>query len=147
MYIAGLINPYGAPAQVAAAVMSDHIDAVVTQHLLDELAGVLVRPKFRRWVSLADAVAFVETLGGKADVRPDPGGSQRFVRDPDDDYLVAVAKAVEAMIVTGDADLLDADLGDVKIVTPRQLVDMLGAGYPSHRSVSTTAHTPTGSVV
>jgi predicted nucleic acid-binding protein len=59
-------------------------DVLVTQHLLDELAAVLMRPKFRCWISVADAIAFVETLGGHADLRDDLGPPTAGVRDPDD---------------------------------------------------------------
>lgn len=124
VWIAAVINPYGNPARVVEAVMTDRLVAVVTQHLLDELAEVLARPKFRRWVSLADAVAFVEALGGQADLQPEPGPPPQRLRDPDDDYLVALAEAADAVIVTGDADLLDADLPP-PATTPRALLDTL----------------------
>jgi putative PIN family toxin of toxin-antitoxin system len=110
---------------VIEAVMADQVIAVVTQQLLDELAAVLVRPKFRRWVSVADAVAFVESLGGKADLRPQPQATAPLrSRDPGDDYLVALAEAAEAL-VTGDKDLLDLDLQPLPAITPRQLLDDL----------------------
>jgi len=121
VWVSAVINPFGAPARVVEAVISGELVAVVSQHLLDEVTAVLIRPKFRRWVSVADAVAFVETLGGHADLYPDPGTPAPRVRDPDDDYLVALAEAAEAVIVTGDADLLDADLNPPAI-TPRDLL-------------------------
>jgi len=121
VWVSAVINPFGLPAQVVEAVTTGELVAVVSQHLLDELTAVLIRPKFRRWVSVADAVAFVETLGGYADLRPDPGTPAPRVRDPNDDYLVALAEAAAALIVTGDADLLDADL-DIPAVTPHDLM-------------------------
>ena len=121
VWVSAVINPFGLPAQVVEAVTTGELVAVVSQHLLDELTAVLIRPKFRRWVSVADAVAFVETLGGYADLRPDPGTPAPRVRDPNDDYLVALAEAAAAVIVTGDADLLDADL-DIPAVTPHDLM-------------------------
>jgi uncharacterized protein len=60
VWVSAVINPYGTPARIVDAVTDGTITAVVTQHLLDELAAVLIRPKFRRWVSVADAIAFVE---------------------------------------------------------------------------------------
>ncbi len=123
--MSGLINPYGTPARVIQAVLAGQVMAVASQHLLDELATVLARPKFRRWIALADAVASVEALGREADLRPEPGAVPQRVRDPDDDYLVAVGDAAEAVIVTGDADLLEADLTPPAI-TPRELLDRLG---------------------
>jgi putative PIN family toxin of toxin-antitoxin system len=116
-----VINPYGTPARVAEAVADGAVTAVVTQHLLDELAAVLIRPKFRRWISVADAIAFVESLGGHADLRDDPGPPTAGVRDPNDDYLVALAEAADATIVTGDDDLLEAEL-EPPAITPAQLL-------------------------
>jgi putative PIN family toxin of toxin-antitoxin system len=123
--VSGLINPYGAPAQVIQAVMARLITAVATRSLLDELAEVLARQKFRRWFSLAEAIASAEALGRGADVRPDPDVVRPRVRDPDDDYLVALSEAAEAVLVTGDADLLEADLVP-RAITPRDPLDRLG---------------------
>ncbi|GJF18024.1 hypothetical protein NGTWS1803_36590 [Mycolicibacterium cyprinidarum] len=124
VWVSAVINPYGTPARVVEAVADGVITAVVTQHLLDELAAVLIRPKFRRWISIADAVAFVESLGGNADLRDDPGPPKVRVRDPNDDYLVALAEAAGATIVTGDGDLLSAEIGP-STITPAQLVARL----------------------
>ncbi len=123
--MSGLLNPYGTPAGVVQAVIDRRITAVVTQGLLDELAAVLARPKFRHWLDLDDALGFVEALGREAVLRPDPVGVARRVRDPDDDYLVALAEAADAVIVTGDADLLESDLTPPAI-TPRELMERLG---------------------
>lgn len=125
VWIAGLINPYGTPAGVIGAVMADRVVTVATRHLLDELAATLARDKFRRWVSLADATAFVHTLGVKADVVPEPRPGPVQVRDPDDEYLAALAHHTEAVLVTGDDDLLSADL-DPPAVPPRMLLACLG---------------------
>lgn len=119
-----MINPYGTPARVVEAVADGAITAVVTQHLLDELVAVLIRPKFRRWISVADAIAFVESLGGHADLRDDPGPPKTKVRDPNDDYLVALAETADAVIVTGDDDLLAAGI-QPPAITPAQLLARL----------------------
>ncbi len=124
MWVSAVINPYGTPARVVEAVADGAITAVVTQHLLDELAGVLIRPKFRRWISIADAIAFVESLGGHADLRDDPGSPTTGVRDPNDDYLVALAEAADAVSVTGDDDLLTAEI-EPSAITPAQLLARL----------------------
>jgi uncharacterized protein len=124
VWVSAVINPYGTPARVVEAVADGVITAVVTQHLLDELAAVLIRPKFRRWISVADAIAFVESLGGHADLRDDPGSPTTRVRDPNDDYLVALAEAADAVIVTGDDDLLVAGI-EPAAITPAQLLERL----------------------
>jgi putative PIN family toxin of toxin-antitoxin system len=72
VWVPATINAYGTPAQVVEAVTSGTVVAVVTQQLVDELAAVLIRPKFRRWITVADAVAFVAALDGTAEVYPDP---------------------------------------------------------------------------
>jgi uncharacterized protein len=124
VWVSAVINPYGTPARVVEAVADGVITAVITQHLLDELAAVLIRPKFRRWISVADAIAFVESLGGHADLRDDPGPPTTGVRDPNDDYLVALAEAADAVIVTGDDDLLVAGI-EPAAITPAQLLKRL----------------------
>jgi predicted nucleic acid-binding protein len=88
------------------------------------LAGVLEREKFRRWVSTTDAEQFVQAVAGKAELHPDMPPPRPVTRDPDDDYLVALADTAGALLVTGDADLLDADL-DPPALTPRALLDLL----------------------
>ena len=124
VWISGLINPRGTPAGVIAAVAAKRVTAVISRHLVDELAAVLVRPKFRRWITLADASAFVDALAREGDLHDAPVVVPGRVRDPDDDYLVALADAADAMIVTGDDDLLSADLHP-RAITPRQLLDRL----------------------
>ncbi len=97
---------------------------MVSQHLLDELAAVLARAEFCRWITLDDAIAFVDALGRDGDPRPEPDEVPHRVRDPDDDYLAALAGTTAATIVTGDDDLLAADL-EPPAITPRQLLDRI----------------------
>ncbi len=107
-----------------AAAAAGRFTVVISRRLLDELITVLARPKFRRWIALSDAIAFVDALEREAELRPDPVAVPRRVRDVDDDYLTALAEASGATIVTGDDDLLTAGL-QPPAVTPRQLLDSL----------------------
>lgn len=135
VWISGLINPSGTPARVIAAAAAGRFTVVVSRRLLDELTTVLARPKFRRWIALSDAIAFVDALEREAELRPDPVAVPRRVRDVDDDYLAALAEASAATIVTGDDDLLAAGL-EPPAVRPRQLLDSLrdlGAGRTGRR--------------
>lgn len=125
VWISGLINPGGTPAGVVAASAAGRFTVVISRRLLDELTTVLARPKFRRWIALSDAIAFVDALEREAELRPDPVAVPRRARDVDDDYLAALAEASEATIVTGDDDLLTAGL-QPPAVTPRQPLDSLG---------------------
>lgn len=86
------------------------------RRFLDELTGVLARPKLRHWITESDAAALIERLLGIADIHPDGASPPRRVRDPHDDYL---ADATGAALVTGDADLTPP------AITPRQLLSTI----------------------
>ena len=90
------------------AVLAGEVIAVVSPRLVEELALVLARPKFRRWVSLSDAQEFTRAVAARADLYPDVARPPRTTRDPDDDYLVALCMSSGAQLITGDADVLDA---------------------------------------
>jgi len=54
----------------------------------------------------------------------DPSGTEAITRDPKDDYLVRLARSSAATaLVSGDRDLLEADIGDVDVLTPRAFID------------------------
>lgn len=65
---------------------------VVSAKLLDELSETLLRPKFRRWIGEDDALAFDEILRLAALVVDDPASAERVSGDPDDHYLIALAR-------------------------------------------------------
>ncbi len=126
VYIAALISPTGAPGQLIASWVDRRLELVVSTELLEELVTVLERPKFRRWVCLEAAHAFVAGLREAAtlvdDATPVPGATA----DPDDDYLVALARAAEAdYLVSGDAHLTEVSDPDPPVLTPRQLLALL----------------------
>jgi predicted nucleic acid-binding protein len=69
----------------------------------------------------------VGDLAGVMTLAADPPPPYPAVcRDPDDDYLVALAQAalVDA-VVTGDRDLLELEDVGVAVITPRALVERL----------------------
>jgi len=74
--------------------------------LLDELTETLLRPKFRRWASEDDVVVFVEMLRLSAVMADDPSEVEPISRDPNDDYLIALARgALAHVLVSSDGDL------------------------------------------
>jgi uncharacterized protein len=102
---------------------------VASPKLLDELREVLGRPKFRRYLSVDDATEYVDGLVVIAELLDDPPSPPAVTRDPEDDYLVALAPASGAdALVSGDAHLLEVDHADV--TTPRGLIDRLTATDP-----------------
>jgi uncharacterized protein len=68
---------------------------------------------------------FLDMLRSDAVVHPDPAAVERVTRDPRDDYLVALAKAAEAVVVSGDRDVLEADIGQVEALSAREFLDRL----------------------
>jgi putative PIN family toxin of toxin-antitoxin system len=104
--IAAILSPRGTPARLLLAWQGGAFELVVSPMLLAEVRRALAYPKLERLVARADAEAYVAWLVRSAEVAPDPAGppSVRSV-DPGDDYLIALAAAQRAVIVSGDAHL------------------------------------------
>lgn len=126
--IAGLITPGGVPSDIIRAWKQGAFELVVCPFLLEELTQALLRPKFRRWVSENDAIAFVEVLRLSAVVSNDPVEIEPISRDPNDDYLIAVAREARAhALVSGDRDLTSIVGNQPPIVTPVSFLGSLPA--------------------
>ena len=124
--VAALISPDGHPARLWRAVLEERIDLVVCPRLLAELGGVLERSKFRRYVTLEEARAFVAEVARYGTRLPDPTAPPPASRDPDDDYLVALAITAGARaLVSGDRDLTEMPDADPPVLTPRRAVEEL----------------------
>jgi len=124
--VSALITPAGVPGNLAGAARAERFDLIASPKLLAELAGVLRREKFRRYVTVDEADAFVEGLALLAEIVADVESPARVSGDPGDDYLVALALASKAgALVTGDAHLLALDLPDLAVMSPREFVSSL----------------------
>lgn len=87
---------------------------------------MLERPRFRRWVSREAATEFITGLAQDAVIHDDPPPQPGLTADPDDDYLVALARATHAdYLVSGDRHLLDLVGAIPPVLTPRQFLDLL----------------------
>ena len=128
VYVSALINPSGTPALAVRLGLQRRYEIVVCPALLSELAEVLGRPSFRRSFTLDEATEFIGAVAGAADEVDDPSAVDPVSRDPDDDYLVALAREAGAdRIVTGDPDLLEVVGPPVPIVLPGVFVaELLG---------------------
>jgi putative PIN family toxin of toxin-antitoxin system len=123
--VSALISPRGTPAALAARWREGHFELVVSERLLAELEVTLGYPKLRKLVSPDEAAALIALLRENATVEVDPPAPPRRSRDTGDDYLIALAEAAAAVLVSGDRDLLD--LGDeYPIVSPGQFLARLG---------------------
>lgn len=124
--IAGFISSRGAPRQLLYLWLEGFFELVVSPRLLDEIQRVLLRPKFRQYVTERDAVEYVRLLKGFGSLTSDPETIIRMAPDPEDDYLFALVEASGArFLVSGDRALLEARPGRSQVITPRAFVEML----------------------
>lgn len=124
--IAARLSGRGAPAVLIRRWLAGELDVIVSPQLLTELSEVLMRAKFRRWLTEEEAVAYVQFLRSHATLVPDPPAESGHSRDPDDDYLVTLARTARArVLVSGDPDLTDIPDPRPRILTPGALIDTL----------------------
>jgi putative PIN family toxin of toxin-antitoxin system len=127
--VSALIAPGGVCARLLIELRDGAFEQVASPRLLDELDGVLQRPKFRPYVTADEARAFVELVRTESTVVVDPPVSGAALsEDPDDDYLIVLARVAEAhVLVSGDAHLLR--LADrLPIVSPAEFLRRLVEG-------------------
>jgi putative PIN family toxin of toxin-antitoxin system len=125
-------DPDAGPGQLVDAWREQRFVLVVSPHLLDELSDVLTRPKLERWAAEGRAQAYVDGFAARSEEHADPDqSSPSGLRDPDDDYLVALMRSSGAdMLVSVDRDLLDAQLADVTVLDPAKFLDRLTREQP-----------------
>jgi putative PIN family toxin of toxin-antitoxin system len=122
--VAALLSGSGAPAQIISRWLGGEFELVASEALLAELERALGYPKIRKRIAEDEAGAFVSLLRQAARLAADPEVPARRSADPGDDYLLALAEAERAVLVSGDQHLL-ALAGELPIVTPRAFLDAL----------------------
>jgi predicted nucleic acid-binding protein len=87
---------------------------------------VLRREKFRAFLTAEQADRYVEALARDATVVGDPAQRPAVSRDSGDDHLVALARVADAhVLVSGDSDLVDLELADLRIESPAAFLELL----------------------
>jgi putative PIN family toxin of toxin-antitoxin system len=125
--ISGAISPRGAPADVLRSLARGEFELIASQALLGELERALAYPKLRPYISESDAADLVRSVADSASVVVDPAADPpAHSRDPNDDYLIALASAHRAALVSGDKDLLALE-GEIPVFSPRAFLDLLAA--------------------
>lgn len=123
--ISGAISPRGAPADVLRSLAGGEFELIASQTLLDELERALSYPKLRPYISDSDAADLVRWVAESASVVGDSDTDPPVrSRDPDDDYLIALASAHRAALISGDKDLLSLE-GEMPVFSPRAFLDLL----------------------
>ena len=126
--ISALLTRDGAPGELLERWLAGEFEAVASEALLAELEGVLMREKFRRYVEVSEARAFVALARASAVIVVDAAASAGLSPDPGDDYLVALAMGgnVDAL-VTGDRALRSVRIERLVILSPVEALGKLDA--------------------
>lgn len=125
--ISARLSPRGSPGRLLAAWLDGRFELIVSPALLAELTGVLERSKFRRWLTVEEARAFVQMLHVSATVIDDPPPQHHDLRDPDDFYLVTLARSAKAdYLISGDGDLTSLQSPQPPVMKPADFLSGLG---------------------
>jgi putative PIN family toxin of toxin-antitoxin system len=101
-------KPDAAPAILLDAIHDHTVEMIACPMLIAEVRETLAEPYFRALLDQGEAEKAVSALQRVAVMRDDPVDPEPVLRDPNDDYLLALAQASEAeAIITGDNDMLD----------------------------------------
>lgn len=120
-------HPNSPSTRLFDALAVGRIEIVLCGRIFAELERTLERPYFLARVSPPERDAIGSVLHAAAGMLPDPIEPPRVLRDPADDYLVALAQAGAAeAIVTGDRDLLDHAGLEPPAITPREACERFG---------------------
>jgi uncharacterized protein len=123
--ISAVLSANGSSAEILRAGRDGQFELVVSEVLLAELERALTYPKLRKHIPSEKAGAYVNWVRDHGTVAEDPTVAPPVgSRDPNDDYLLALAIDRRAYLVTGDQDLLVLG-GDLPIVTPKQFLAKL----------------------
>ena len=123
--ISGILSAKGPSAEILRASRDGLFELVISEMLLTELDRALRYPKLRRRIPPEKAIAFTNWIRDHGTLAEDPEGPPPVgSRDPDDDYLLALAIDRRAYLVTGDQDLLVLS-DDLPILTPAQFATTL----------------------
>ena len=125
--ISALLTPRGASAGIVLHLRVGAFELVTSPALLAELGAVLRRDKFRPYVSLEEAEAFVELIRRESTSMEDPEPPEvPLSEDPGDEYLIQLARAARAdALVSGDPHLTRLR-SRIPVKTPRDFLDSLG---------------------
>lgn len=124
----GGVDPQGEspPSLLFRELGGGRFEAVVCPELLAEVDETLRKPYFLNRLGDAIVSDLVMGIAEETTVLPDPTDTLRLLRDPDDDYLVALARDAGAeMIISGDKDLLDHPGLEPPVLNARDACQML----------------------
>ncbi len=125
VFVSAALTPYGVAGQIIQAWERGRFEVLSCGALVSEVADVLARPRIISEVGAERRTRFIAFLVHWARMVPDPPPVAGLSpNDPDDDYLLTLAREQGAALVTGDRHLLDLP-GMPAIMSPRQFLTLL----------------------
>jgi putative PIN family toxin of toxin-antitoxin system len=120
-------RPEGSPSLLIEAARSGVIEMIACETVVREFERGLENRYFSERVLPEERALLVAMVRGIASMADDPVDPPRVLRDPNDDYLVALARAANAdAIVSGDRDLLDHEGLEPPAMSARDACERLG---------------------
>jgi len=127
VHISALLSAAGAPAQILRAFVEGRFELVMSPKLLSELQRALGYAKLQRHINAEESAQYIAWLRDAAVLVEDPGGDPPArSADPEDDYLLSLAAAQQAILVSGDRHLLQL-VDDLPIHRPAEFLRRLDA--------------------
>lgn len=128
--VSEVLSRGGTPAALLRAWLGGGYELVGSPALLGELERVLSYSKIVKRVSPDEAGEFLGLLRLHSELIQDPSsGPSIRSPDPEDDYLIALAEAATAAVVSGDSDLLG--LADqIPVYNPADFLALLAQTSP-----------------
>lgn len=124
--ISGWLSSTGAPAHILTQWRTGSFELIASPELIRELERALAYPKLRKRIPADIADAGVQWIFDNATVRSDPSEPPPVEStDPGDDYLIALAAASRALLVSGDKHLLEL-AGRIPVYAPSDFLALLG---------------------
>jgi putative PIN family toxin of toxin-antitoxin system len=124
---AAAISRDGACATLLREFRAGAFELVASPTLFDEVEGLLQRPALRRHVSDGETVALLGLVRQESAVLDDPPSPHEpaLAEDPEDGYLVALARAGSARALVSADPHLTRLAGRLPILTPAEFVLLL----------------------
>jgi putative PIN family toxin of toxin-antitoxin system len=131
--VSAALSAEGPSADILRASRDGESELITSETLLTELTRTLAHPRIRKRIPAEKAAAYINWIRDHGRLADDPVGAPPVrSRDPDDDYLLALAIDQRAYLVTGDQDLLVLN-AHLPILTPAQFASQLRDPTPSDR--------------
>lgn len=125
--VSAIFTKNGPPGRLLNAWDEGYFDLVVSPKLLEELTGVLIRPRIQKRIPANRDSLVLQQLRGAAKIVGDPSESAAVQSaDSEDNYLIDLASDQRAALVSGDHHLTDLR-GTIPVFSPAEFLDYLAA--------------------